>query len=163
MSDDASILILSLFDLIHQESTRSIADPKQEDKHTTMPKSSIAAVALVAFLAGALSPSADAFVPRQMSVARSATCESVFCFRQFEFLHGPAAFLECSSESEKPHRHLCSQYYCSCFEDVLVCCARHLFGKEAMEWKRPWPSGHFFARHAQLAKKEMMATILHKF
>ena len=62
-----------------------------------MPKSSITAVALVAFLAGALSPSADAFVPRQMSVARSAaTCESAFCF-QFEFLHGPAAFLECST------------------------------------------------------------------
>ena len=48
----------------------------KERRYSTMPKSSITAVALVAFLAGALSPSADAFVPRQMSAARSATCES---------------------------------------------------------------------------------------
>ena len=44
-----------------------------------MPKSSINAVALVAFLTGALSPAADAFVPQQIRAARSAkaTCESV--------------------------------------------------------------------------------------
>jgi len=44
-----------------------------------MPKSSIAAVALVAFLAGALlPPAADAFVPQHIRAARSAApCESV--------------------------------------------------------------------------------------
>lgn len=50
----------------------------------TMPKSSITAVALLAFLAGALAPTpADAFVPRQLAQSR---CEFVFCL--------PAHFFE---------------------------------------------------------------------
>ena len=83
-----------MFDLaIHHQEARSTAETKREDKNTTMPKSSITAVALVAFLAGALSPSADAFVPRQMSLARSATCESAFCFFPIRILAWSSSFL----------------------------------------------------------------------
>ncbi len=65
-----------------------------------MPKPSISAIALVAFLVGALSPAADAFVPQLMiRAARSAkaTCESVSLSPiAYSNSCGKAAFLQWS-------------------------------------------------------------------
>ena len=101
-----------------------------------MPKSSINAVALVAFLAGALSPAADAFVPQQQirAAARSAkaTCESVNLSPiTYSNSCGKAAFLQWS--------WICFMYFFPLLTSILCrpkfyVCSLHVDNRERDCW-----------------------------